>query len=171
MTLIGMQDSVTAGINTGKRLLNGARFRRQSSLLVRNSIIMGYPQGIRFEDPQAIADVANFDNNIISAFRSISQGATPVAGNTPLILGLSDAIAAFDANFGIGLVDPFNDSGSPDFRPGAGSPALSGANFGGTFLTAPPAAPGGFFTTTTYRGAFAPNVNWMRRWTRFPDFN
>lgn len=173
MTLIGLQDSVTAGIVSGKRLLNGARFRRQSSHLVRNSIFMGYNQGVRFEDAQAIADVANFDYNIIAAFRAISQGATPLATNTPQISGLTEplGIAAFDANYNINLVDPFNDAGTPDFRPGPGSPALSGANFGGTFLTAPPAAPGGFFTTTTYRGAFAANVNWMKRWTRFPDFN
>lgn len=172
LTMIGLQDSLTAGINTGKRLLNGARFRRQSSLLVSNSIFMGYNTGVRFEDAQAIADgPINWNYNIVHAFRALNSGATPNATNTPSSLGLSDPIAAFDANFPIGLVDPFNDSGSPDFRPGPGSPALSGANFGGTFLTAPPAAPAGFFQTVSYRGAFAPNVNWMRRWTRFPDFN
>jgi hypothetical protein len=172
LTMIGLQDSVTAGINTGKRLLNAARFRRNSSFLVSNSIFMGYNTGVSFENAQSIADgPLNFNNNYIHAFRALSSGAAPNASNTPTLLGLSDAIAAFDANYIINLVDPFNDSGAPDFRPGSGSPALTGASFVGTFLTAPPAAPVGFFQTVSYRGAFAANVNWMGRWTRFPDFN
>jgi hypothetical protein len=50
------------------------------------------------------------------------------------------------------------------FTPGAGSPALTGANFSLPGLNDP------FFTTTTYRGAFAQNGTWANGWTNFrPD--
>ena len=58
-------------------------------------------------------------------------------------------------NTGNDEVDPAL-TGVPDLRPGAGSPALTGA-----------AAPaGGFFEATDYRGAFG-DTDWTAGWTNW----
>jgi hypothetical protein len=50
---------------------------------------------------------------------------------------------------------------APDFRPNAGSPALTGG--------ATPPSDGFFDTAAIYVGAFDDNVDWMAGWTAFPQ--
>ncbi len=166
MTVIGLADSTTASeflaAPASKRLLNGARFRRQSSFNVRNSIFMGFPTGVRFESGLTQGDAASlFNYNVVHGFRTTDRDAAINATNLE-ILGNVDF-----SNTGIELVDPFNDAGSPDFRPSFASPTeiKTGANFSGFVGT-----PSNFFQQVTYRGAFAPNTNWARIWAKFTDF-
>ncbi len=155
MTVIGMEDSTTAGV-LGKKLKSGGNYRRNSSYQIRNSVYMGFPVGMLFESAGTIADIANFNNNIVHGFRAAAQGATPNASNT-LITG-----EVGFSNETIDLVDPFNPT-FPDFRPSGSSPARNGASFPvpGTIL------PANFFQTTTYRGAFSLTTNWNATWSRF----
>lgn len=159
MTVIGLEDSARASeflpAPGSKRILNGARFRRSTSLNVRNSIFMGYPTGVRFESPLTQADAGNFQYNIVQAFRTVNKDAN-INGTNTKILG-----EVFFSNETVDLTDPFN-STSPDFRPSLASPASSGANFSG--FTGTPAT---FFQTTTYRGAFSLTTNWANTWSRF----
>lgn len=162
MTTIGMEDLLTATSPAPARvLLNGARFRRNSSFTVRNSIFMGFPTGVRFDAggvPGSPADVSRFQNNIVHGFTTTDNGASIDASNTEI---LGDQ---FNSNQTVQLTDPFNIT-LPDFRPSAASPAVSGANFTG--LTSVPAT---FFSTTTYRGAFSTSQNWAATWARFFSF-
>jgi hypothetical protein len=154
MTVIGFEDSTTAGV-LGKRSLNGARWRRATSLTVRNSIFMGFPTGVAFESAATQADAARFANNIVHGFRVVSSGVALPATNTGILgeVGFS--------NETIDLVDPFNLT-FPDFRPSLASPAAAGASFTGFVGT-----PANFFQVTTYRGAFSTGTNWNATWSRF----
>lgn len=154
MTVIGFEDSTTAGV-LGKRSLNGARWRRATSLTVRNSIFMGFPTGVAFESALTQADASRFANNIVHGFRVVSSGVALPATNTGILgeVGFS--------NETIDLTDPFNLT-FPDFRPTLTSPAATGANFAGFVGT-----PANFFQTTTYRGAFPTGTNWNATWSRF----
>ncbi len=58
------------------------------------------------------------------------------------------------------LKAPFSKT-APDFRPNAGSPALSAAN------VEPPPADDSFFTAANYVGAFDGNTDWTLGWTKF----
>jgi|LakMenE01Jun11ns_1017448.scaffolds.fasta_scaffold9952473_2 hypothetical protein len=159
MTVIGLEDSTTASENLpapgSKRILNAARFRRASSLTVRNSIFMGYPVGVRFESSSTQADASRFANNIVHGFRQVSRDASIPASNQQILGDVDFSNATID------LTDPFNPT-APDFRPSPSSPAVSGANFSG--LTSIPA---NFFVPTTYRGAFPTNTNWNATWSRY----
>jgi hypothetical protein len=167
MTTIGVEDSLNASeflpAPGSKRFLYGARFRRNTSLTVRNSIFMGYPTGVRFESAGTIADATRFANNIVHGFRVTDLGASIPTSNLEL---LGDVTAANDR---VQLTNPF-DVTNPNFRPLAASPAFSGADFVG--LTS---VPSNFFALNqagtvfpTYRGAFAPgSSNWAGTWTRF----
>jgi hypothetical protein len=48
--------------------LNGARFRRQSGLILRNSIIMGYNNGVSFENVNPATIPLAFRNNAVHGF-------------------------------------------------------------------------------------------------------
>jgi hypothetical protein len=166
MTVIGTEDSLNASeflpAPGSKRILYGARFRKNSSLTVRNSIFMGFPTGVRFETANTITDAVRFADNIVHGFRVTDLGASIPASNTEILGNVSNSNAT------VQLTDPFNPT-SPDFRPAVTSPAAAGANFSG--LTTIPA---NFFTapsTPTYRGAFPTTVqNWAASWSRFITF-
>jgi hypothetical protein len=154
MTVIGLEDSTTAGA-LGKKLLNGAFFRRNSSYQVYNSIFMGFPNGVEFASAGSQGDVANFKYNLVHGFRSTDKGASIDATNSEF---LGDV---FYSNANIDLTDPFTIS-NPDFRPSTTSPAASGASFTGL----------SGFTVVTYRGAFAPvgtvdDWDFGNNWTKF----
>ncbi|MBC7935157.1 MAG: SprB repeat-containing protein [Rhizobacter sp.] len=157
MTVIGMENLAQAQV-PNPDLVAGATFRRNSNYLVRNSIFMGYPNGVQFESTGSQADVANFQYNIVHGFTATDAGASLNATNTEIFGNTGNS------NIGINLVDPFNPT-FPDFRPSPGSPAASGANFTG--LTGTPAT---FFDVTTYRGAFPLGTNWNATWSRFLNF-
>lgn len=165
MTTIGVEDSLNASeflpAPGSKRILNGARFRRNSSLTVRNSIFMGFPNGVRFESAGTIADANRFQYNLVHGFRTTDLGASIDGTNTEFLGSVTSA------NSPILLTNPF-DVTNPNFRPQAASPAFSGANFTG--ITTIPAAffQDQFGNLPTYRGAFAPGTsNWAGTWTRF----
>lgn len=163
MTVIGVEDSLNASeflpAPGSKRLITGARFRRNSSYTVRNSIYMGYPRGVVFESAGSIADVSRFQFNLVHGFRATDAGASINGTNSEFLGNVSNS------NASILLNDPFNPT-SPDFRPASSSPAAAGADFTG--FTSVPVS---FFQTTTYRGAFPSTLqNWAASWTRFITF-
>lgn len=153
LTVIGFQDSVKAG-TAGKNLLYGARLRRNTSYMLRNSIFMGYPTGIVLESAGTIADSSSIRNNLVQSFRTRTIGAalTSSALANNFYLGFIT-----NANSPIQLAAPF--ATSPDFRPLAGSPALTA----GTNYTGMPS----YIQNVAYRGAFSQTDNWISGWTRF----
>ena len=174
MTVMGPRATLA---NTGNSLfLCGAQIRRNSSMSIFNSIILGYPTGLFIDATKGVPT----DNNIPGALfvqNTIIAGCpTPVLyslgtnNNIPITPNTTATITAWfntpaygnsllTNNTDAGLIAPFNYS-SPDFNPSAGSVAASGANFSN-----PKLATG--ITAVSYKGACAVGDSWWKTWTKF----
>lgn len=114
-----------------------ARLRRATELKVFNSLFLDFRRGLLFENNS----VANFTTNNTTIWQNnIIAGSTPIISSTTAI---ADKYAAgnnssLTSGADVILVNPYpSNSGSTtqptyaglDYRPGTGSPALSGASF------------------------------------------
>ena len=174
MTVMGPKATLS---NTGNSLFVwGAQIRRNSSLSLFNSIIMGYPNGLYIDATKGVPTDNNIpgslfvQNNIIAGctkavLYSIAGNANvPTTPNTIATITDWYNTAAYGnsiltTNTEVGLTDAFNYA-NPDFNPTASSVAVSGASF-----THPKLATG--FTSVTYKGACAPGDTWWKQWTKF----
>lgn len=157
LTVIGSDNNCT----NAKALLDGARFRTNSSYTFRNSIVIDWPNGINLQSLPTQADSARIAYNIL---RATIDPAIATSPTNPLSLaGMPNDIANgcsgpdYD-NAYVKMVAPY--AATPDYTLTATSPALSGANFTG--LTG--------VTVTTYRGAFplsSGSANWTKDWCRW----
>ena len=174
MTVMGPKATLA---NTGNNLFVwGAQIRRNSSMSLFNSIIMGYPNGLYIDATKGVPT----DNNIPGALfvqNTIIAGCpTPILysigtnTNVPLTPNTTATITSWfnTAAYGnsiltnnseVGLTAPFNYT-APDFNPATGSVALSGAAFTNTKL-----ATG--FTSVAYKGACGVGDTWWKTWTKF----
>lgn len=143
MTLISGTETACAGF-TGT--LSGARLRRNTNYLIRNSVVIGYNTGINLE--VGAANVANIAYNLIHGYTTASTVALPATNTT---------WTGCNANDNLLLSNPYGTG--VNFQPyplGGASPAESGANFTGL----------SGFTTVAYRGAFPADSNdWLGAWT------
>lgn len=145
------------------------RFRRGTSFVLNNSVLIGWMKGGLSLETDATYNsfvgstaTSEFKNNLLHANASTYRiGSVTVAGATgDAVKAKAEAsstltlVAAVDAK----LTDPFNLS-APNMLPATGSPALSGAAFAGDLTNS-------FFSATTFRGAFG-TTNWMAGWTNF----
>ena len=174
MTVMGPK--ATLG-NTGNSLFVwGAQIRRNSSMSLFNSIIMGYPAGLYIDATKGVPTDNNIpaslfvQNTIIAGctnpvLYSISGNANPpITPNTTATITAWFNTAAYGNsiltnNTDVGLVAPFNYS-APDFNPTAASAAATGAAF-----TNPKLASG--FTAVNYKGACAVGDTWWKTWSKF----
>lgn len=112
----------------------GARIRRNSAIDIRNSIFMDFQRGIHVDGTACEANATNglilYKNNIVAG---VSTGRTCEVNSGSTF----DIRAWFAANNNDSLVattgiltTPYNYT-SPDYRPAASSPALTGSNFTG----------------------------------------
>jgi hypothetical protein len=149
-TLIGPSYRTT--LTNGGTLASGykrvARIRRASKLSIYNSIFMDFQEGLHIDgvasETNALNDELKFKNNILAGivttakYIQVSSPGTITAGNNAAFnmttwfadngntnlatnAGLLTAPYAADATVYTGL----------DYRPGVGSPAISGSNFTG----------------------------------------
>ena len=174
MTVMGPKATLA---NTGNSLFVwGAQIRRNSSLSLFNSIVMGYPNGLYIDATKGVPTDNNIpgglfvQNTIIAGYPTpvlYSLGANtnvPVTANTTATITAWFNTSAYGnstlaTNAEVGLGDAFNYS-NPDFNPTAGSVAATGAAF-----AHPKLATG--FTSVTYKGACAPGDTWWKGWTKF----
>lgn len=172
MTVIGPRATLTNIANSNFK--RGMHLRRNSSISIFNSIVMGWPTGWlldastgRATDLNITGNTLVFSNNIMAGNNtSFSYTANP----TPTGFTTADLTAYFNRagggntlftnNTDVNLAAPFKYDNTVDFNPIAGSPALTGAAF-----TDPKLAVG--FTTVTYRGAAASADTWWKGWTKF----
>lgn len=169
--------------NVGSSLFRaGAQIRRNSSISIYNSIIMGWPQGILIDASTGTPTDRNIDDSSLRIRYTTLAGNTinlkyTVSGTTPT--GATDAsiLAWFTSpaygntiltnNTEAKLIQPFNYNAldpTPFGGSGGYAPIVSGANFMDTKLA------GTFFTPVTFRGAIAPagvESNWWKGWTKF----
>ncbi|HMO33540.1 MAG TPA: hypothetical protein PKE63_07345 [Lacibacter sp.] len=153
--------------NTEANINFANRWRRNSQFVVRNSIMMGFPQaGFSIESRRSaeayLADSSIFENNLVHAvanpYRSSDTAAQNVISSAALRTRAEARNNTTYANAGdIQLEAPFNFD-APNYLPRAGSPALSGASFTGL---------PSFFQVVTYRGGVSAADNWLANWTSF----
>ncbi|MET0635734.1 MAG: hypothetical protein ABWZ25_06880 [Chitinophagaceae bacterium] len=170
--------------NIGNSLFRaGAQIRRNSSLSLFNSIIMGWPQGILIDASTGTSTALNIEDsslrlrNVTLAGNTVNVKFTGTAGVTIkddaslqswFTNGLNDNDLLTNSS-DVKLIQPFNYS-APDPTPFGGRDGnqriLTGANFtDGKFTNDT------FFDkTVTFRGAIAPagpNATWWKGWTKF----
>ncbi|MDZ4668210.1 MAG: PKD domain-containing protein [bacterium] len=143
---------------------NAARIRRNSSMSLFNSVVMGYPDAIFVDGARSSNKFQNdtlfVKNNILAGNlravnASTSGGSNPIATRAKLFASGNDSIFSSD-NI---LFNPFSYL-APDFRPALNSPANSGASFIGSKISDP------FFTQTSFKGAMG-SENWTNCWCNF----
>jgi hypothetical protein len=157
--------------------LAGAQIRRNSSISIFNSIIMGWPTGILIDAKDGEPTDKNIparlliQNTIVAG--SVKSVDYTVSSSAPTGWTAADALNWFNTaayantiyatNDEVKLTAPFNYA-SPDVTPQAGSPALTG----GTFSNAKVASG---FTQVTFRGAVGASGtehgDWWKGWTAF----
>jgi hypothetical protein len=165
MTLIGPRFTPTTTYDPNFR--RGAHIRRNSQMSLFNSIVMGWPTGIKIDGDSCQNNANNsllkIKNTVISASNlNLDSAATTTAWGISAWYGTTGwDNMVYSANTDVMLSNPFNYT-NPNFRPSAGSPMLSGASFADPFLASG-------FSTVTYRGAFGAD-DWTADWTNFnPD--
>lgn len=176
LTLIGPKATLANKGNS--KFLAAAQIRRNSSISIFNSVILGWPMGVYIDASKGVATDLNIADSSLRIRNTIIAGCDiPVkyAPGNPNATGATDAsiLAWFtnpfhgntiytnndDARF----VNPFNYS-SPDFGPFGNSAAATGASFTDVKL--------GGMKTVTFRGAIGPageDALWHKGWTRFAN--
>ena len=164
MTIIGPLANGTA-LSTATSFQNGARIRKNSSMSLFNSIIMGWPDGVFIDGARSgnkhQNDTLLFKNNIIAGnLRAVNNSSLPSASaaRTKIMGNANDTMTSA---MGV-LVNPFNYN-SPVFAPAPGSAALGNASFTGNKIN------DAYFIQTPFRGAVGPNPdsNWTDCWCKF----
>lgn len=162
-TFVG-PNSATAAAN--HNLTN--RWRRAARFVLRNSILMGHPDGaFSMESDATLNDyyvngISEFKNNLVHSETNIYKSGNSAIASAAQIQAKAESegcITYTDPN-NIMLESP-NYSTTPNFLPKTGSPALTGASFTGM---------NSFFTSGTYRGAFG-TTNWTATWSNWDPYN
>ncbi len=163
-TFIGpMPDTSATGWNPNFR--RGGHWRRSTLYGLFNSIVMGWPDALLFDGNNvanaATADSIALQNTIFAGDKGGFKTASITTGFNPTTwvatTAFNNTILAQPAD--AQLENPFKLL-NPGLLPKAGSPALSGASFSHSRLS------GGFFTSTTYRGAFG-STRWDLPWANY----
>jgi hypothetical protein len=174
MTVMGPRATLA---NTGSSLfLAGAQIRRNSTMSLFNSVIMGYPTGLFIDATKGIPTDNNIPGSLFVQNTIIAGCPVPVSyslGTNPNIPNTPNTTATITAwfnsatygnsiltnNTDAGLIAPFNYN-NPDFNPTSGSAAAAGASF-----THPKVTNG--FTAVSYKGACSVEDTWWKGWTKF----
>lgn len=181
MTILGPVGSGGSSINANFQ--HGAQIRRNSAISIFNSVIVGYTEGIFFDDALPAGGTLNSSGNL-SAGRSViannliynsnSKSNQIKASNTTALGVISPLLTVsntFDAAATAASIftDPYKYSadlvatarvGVPNFTVVAASAAASGALFTDAKLAS------GFDKTVTFKGAFGA-TNWASGWANF----
>ena len=174
MTVMGPKE--TLGNKGNNLFVWGAQIRRNSSLSIFNSIIMGYPNGLFIDATKGVPTDNNIPGSLFAQNNIIAGSPVPVLyslganTNVPLMPNTTATITAWynTAAYGnsilatndlVGLTAPFNYT-APDFNPTANSAAVTGAAF-----THPKLTTG--FNSVAYKGACAVGDTWWKNWTKF----
>lgn len=167
ITIVGpFQGTTFTGANMNYQ--NAVQIRRNSSISLHNSLLIGFPIGLYIDNTKGEPTSANIASDKLKFAHNIIAGCgTPLKTSAPYSLeSMSTWIESHNNNvlpstLDVKLNDPYLYSssistsvGRPDFRLQIGSPALTGASFTG--LT-------GFYETE-YVGAFDTTNDWTSGW-------
>ena len=167
-TAIGPNDAAGTSADYGW----GMRWRRGAKFILANSIVMGgHKGGLRLQEDSSIAyyvrGTSAFYNSFLHAVTNdvdVQTGLTipgipsyDVASITTQTTGQYKSTIVDDPA-DVKLTDPFNNV-TPNLKPAAGSPALTGALFDFGTLNAD------FFEKVSYRGALDGTNDWTAGWS------
>jgi hypothetical protein len=176
ITVIGPRATLTSLGNSNFR--RGAHLRRNSSVSIFNSIIMGWPTGLNLDastgtptdlnytaaTPKAFISNTIFASNNTPFTYSASTSA-PTGWSTTSLTAYINRIGGGNSVFTntseVGLTAAFKYDNSVDFTPTAGSPAATGGDFTNSKIA------GGFFTPTSFIGAAGVGDTWWKVWTKY----
>ena len=171
MTVMGPKENLA---NKGNSLFVwGAQIRRNSSMSLFNSIILGYPNGLFIDATKGVSTDNNIPSTLLVQNTIIAGSPSPVlysnTGNVVTASTTATVTAWFNTaayansivatNAEVGLTAAFNYA-APDFNPTANSIAIAGAKFDNSKLASG-------FTNVTYKGACAAGDTWWKTWTKF----
>lgn len=159
ITLVGKGLDGAGG--TAGESVDGLRLRRGTGGDIYNAIVIGFGgAGVDVDNAETVGRYT-VQNSIIAR----NGGDGDIDGDADGFQLDVQNTAAWNNLIGSDplLTDPFNRT-TPDFRPGAGSPALAAAGNGAT-----PPNDGWFDTSATYIGAVDPDATtqWFEGWTTF----
>lgn len=172
MTVIGPRATLSniGNSNFGR----GMHLRRNSSISIFNSIIMGWPVGLlvdaaagRPTDLNLTSGTMVLANNILASnntqFTYTASTSAPTGWTTTDLTNYfnlpANANNVLATNNDVALTAPFKYDNTVDFNPAAASPALTGAAFTNSKLLG--------LTAVNYRGATAAGDGWWKGWTKF----
>lgn len=162
---------VDAGTSINSLYKRALHLRRNTQTRVFNSMFAGYPFGLYIDGNSTQANATNgdlmFRNNVLAGMTTALDVPTgqnwDQAAITTWFNSAGWANTVLANNTDLMVADGFNLSG-PNFRPSAGSPLLSGADFSWSPLT------DSFFTSVNYRGAFG-SEDWTAGWANWDPQN
>lgn len=171
LTLIGPKATLS---NKGNNYyLAAVQIRRNSSISIFNSIILGWPTGVLIDDTKGSPTTANIADSSLRIRNTIIAGCDVPVRYAGSVAGQSNAtVQSWFGNPYFGnsimntvdeakLINPFNYN-SPDYSPFGTSAAVNGARFDDAKLAG--------MTQVTFRGAIAAggaDATWWKGWTRF----
>jgi hypothetical protein len=180
MTLIGPErtDALVGNLPAGNKFQFGALLRRSSQHSVYNSVIAGYPWGLRLRDQYTIQwatqDTLQLRNVSYAASKSPNGAAGTLAHDTATATGWSGVGTWYGTagynNTGLAVRNPgtlkftdLSNLNNPNPVPASGSELIGSADFTNARLSG--------LEVTTYRGAFDPTKpmtdQWTAGWTNF----
>jgi hypothetical protein len=181
ITAIGPRQTLN---NVGNTLFRaGAQIRRNSSISLYNSIIMGWPQGILIDGTTGTSTALNIEDsslrlrNVTLAGNTISVkfsgvGGATIRSDSSLTTWFTNAFYNNDVLVNTSdakLIQPFNYN-APDPTPFAGSNGNQKILNGGGFTDAKFTGDTFFDKTVTFRGGIAPageKSTWWKGWSKF----
>ncbi len=166
-TLVGPRYTATTNYTGDHK--RGAHVRRNSRLSCFNSIIMGFPTGIKIDGDSSHANADNgtlqFQNILIAGNKTNydSTAGAPWNLNTWFNQPVNSNKVFVNNNSDVNLANPFAAT-APSFIPTTISPALTGASFQNAKIK------NTFFDSTSYIGAFG-GLDWTTLWANWDPQN
>ena len=165
LTIVGPKRTLATTVNSNYK--RAAHLRRSSSQCVYNTLLMGYPTGLKIENQNTANNANNnslqWKNNIIAGCPQPLDSAG-LTGFGMLTWYNNSANTTLTNVSDLMLASPYNFT-NPNFQPMPGSPALSGADFSAPNLN------NSFIEQTSYRGAFDGTNDWTACWANWDPQN
>jgi hypothetical protein len=166
VTIIGPKQTAATTSNAAFR--SGNHVRRNSRLCLFNSVITGFPTGLKLDGDSCHASA---DANLLEYNQVVIAGCTKnldSTGGTPWNISnwfnqTTSGNSVYPTIADLMLTNPTSYT-APNLLPLTGSPLLTGASFTNSKVA------NSFFTPVTYKGAFG-TTNWMTTWTNFDPNN
>jgi hypothetical protein len=197
ITVLGPREIQSRSISGNYQ--NAAHIRRRSAISIFNSFFAGFRVGIRIDDQGTLDNLTSgagkHTNNVLSVPGSTLIGSSTSASDAAFATGLSGGDATAISTYWTGNnntvfnavtnTSVFTDLGvagslfwggqtssnypsNPSFSIVAGVAGPNNLNSGASFTD--PKLGGGFFTSTTHRGAFGA-TDWTDGWAEFQPLN